>query len=119
MRRRDLVKAAVISAVTWPLAARAQEPSRMRRIAVLMAFSESNPEFRSFIDTFMQGLTQLGWVDGRNVQIEVRWAGGDVGRMRDLAKQLVELQPDVIVASTTPVTAALQRRCWRRRNETG
>jgi putative ABC transport system substrate-binding protein len=97
------------AAAAWPLAARAQHPERMRRIGVLMAFSESNPQFRSLIETFMQGLTRSGWVDGRNVQIDVRWAGGDVGRMRAFAKQLTELQPDVILAGTTPVTDALQK----------
>ena len=94
-------------AVAWPLGARAQQGERMRRIGVLMAFSESNPQFRSLIETFMQGLTRSGWVDGRNVEIDVRWAGGDVGRMRAFAKQLTELQPDVILAGTTPVTDAL------------
>src|SRR5262245_53327249 len=79
----------------------------MRRIGVLMGFSESNPRF--LMDTFVQGLARLGWVDGRNVQMDVRWADGDVGRMRTFAKELVELQPDVIFASTTPVIAALQR----------
>jgi putative tryptophan/tyrosine transport system substrate-binding protein len=96
-------------AAAWPLAVRAQQGQRMRRIGVLMAFSESNPQFRSLIDTFMQGLTRSGWVDGRNVQIDVRWADGDVGRMRAFAKELTELQPDVILAGATPVTDALQK----------
>jgi putative ABC transport system substrate-binding protein len=97
------------AAAAWPLAARAQQRERVRRIAVLMGWSESDPQFRSWIDAFVQGLAQLGWVDGRNVQINVRWASGDVGRMRAFAKELVELQPDVILAGTTPVTAALRR----------
>ena len=109
MRRRDFITLVGGAAAAWPLAARAQRGERVRRIGVLMAFSESNPQFRSLIDTFMQRLTRLGWVDGRNVQIDVRWAGGDVGRMRAFAKQLTELQPDVILAGTTPVTDALQK----------
>ena len=81
----------------------------MRRIAVLLGWSESNPEYRSLIDTFVQGLAQLGWVAGRNVLIDVRWTRGDVRRMQTLVKELVELQPDVILCQSTPVTAALQR----------
>src|SRR6516162_2492942 len=108
LKRREIITL-LSSAAAWPLAARAQQPERTRRVGALMAFSESNPEHRSLIDTFMQGLARLGWVEGRNVQIDVRWAGGDVGRMRAFAKQLAEQQPDVILAGTTPVTAALQR----------
>jgi putative ABC transport system substrate-binding protein len=108
-KRREFITLIVGAATAWPLAARAQQPDRVRRIGVLMAFSESNPQFRSLVDTFMQGLERLGWVDGRNVRIDVRWAGGDVDRMRTFAKQLAELQPDVILANTTPVTSALQR----------
>jgi putative tryptophan/tyrosine transport system substrate-binding protein len=108
-RRREFITLLGGAAAAWPVAARAQQGDRMRRVGVLMAFSESKPEFRSLIDTFVQGLARLGWVDGRNVQIDVRWAGGDVGQMRTFAKQLVEAQPDVILAGTTPATAALQR----------
>jgi putative ABC transport system substrate-binding protein len=74
-----------------------------------MAFSESNPDHRSLIDPFVQGLAQLGWIEGRNIQIDVRWAGGDADRMRTLAKQLAEQQPDAILANGTPVSFALQR----------
>jgi putative ABC transport system substrate-binding protein len=109
VKRRDFITLLGGAAVAWPLAARAQQAERMRRIAVLMGWSESDPQFRSWIDTFVEGLAQLGWVDGRNVQINVRWASGDVVRMRTFAKELVELQPDVILGGTTPVTAALQR----------
>jgi putative ABC transport system substrate-binding protein len=107
MRRRDLIRL-VGGAVVWPLAARAQQSERIRRIAVLMGWSET-PIYRSSIEAFVQGLAQLGWEESRKIQIDVRWANGDVGRIRTLAKELVELQPDVIFASTTPVTAALQR----------
>jgi len=106
MTRREFITL-VASAAAWP--ARAQQAERMRRIGVLMAFSESNPDQRSLIDAFVQGLAQLGWIDGRNVQIDVRWAGSDVDRMRTLAKQLAELRPDAILGNSTPVTATLQR----------
>jgi putative tryptophan/tyrosine transport system substrate-binding protein len=108
MKRRAFITL-LGGAATWPLAVRAQQADRMRRIGVLMGWSESDPQFRSWIDAFVEGLAKLGWADGRNVQINVRWAGGDVGRMRAFAKELVELQPDVILGGTTPVTAALQR----------
>jgi ABC-type uncharacterized transport system substrate-binding protein len=109
VRRRELIALLGGAAVAWPIGAYAQQGERMRRIAVLMGWSESDPQFRSWIDTFVEGLAQLGWADGRNVQINVRWASGDVLRMRTFAKELVELQPDVILGGTTPVTAALQR----------
>jgi putative ABC transport system substrate-binding protein len=108
MRRREFITL-FGGAVAWPLTARAQQAERMRRIAVLLGWSESNPEYRSLIDTFVQGLAQLGWVAGRNVLIDVRWTRGDVRRMQTLVKELVELQPDVILCQSTPVTAALQR----------
>src|SRR5260370_321413 len=108
IRRRELITL-LGGTAAWPLAARGQQRERMRRIGVLMRWSESDPQFRSWIDAFVQGLAQLGWADGHNVQINVRWASGDVGRMRAFAKELVEFQPDVILGGTTPVTAALQR----------
>jgi putative ABC transport system substrate-binding protein len=107
--RRDFITLLGGAAAGWPLAARGQQPERMRRIGVLMGWSENDAQFRSWIDTLVEGLAQLGWGDGRNVQIIVRWASGDVRRMRTFAKELVELQPDVILGGTTPVTAALQR----------
>ena len=76
---------------------------------MLMAFDENDPQTRGWLSNFRQGLAELGWTDGRTVRIEVRWAAGSVDRMRTFAKELVELQPDVILAGTTPVTAALQR----------
>src|SRR3984893_672547 len=109
MKRREFITLLGGAAAAWPLAARAQQAERMRRIAVLLGWSESNPEYRSLIDTFVQGLAQLGWVSGRNVLIDVRWTRGDVRRMQILVKELVELQPDVILCQSTPVTAALQR----------
>jgi putative ABC transport system substrate-binding protein len=110
MRRREFISLLSGAAVAWPLAARAQDPSvRMRRLGVLMGYAESDPEAKGFFTGFMQTLADLGWIDGRNLQMIVRWAPGSVDRMRSFAKELVELQPDVILANSTPVTAALQR----------
>jgi putative ABC transport system substrate-binding protein len=108
MRRRDFITL-VGCATVQPLAARAQQAERMRRIAVLLGWSESDPEYQSWIATFAEALARLGWVDSRSVLMDVRWARGDVRRMQTFAKELVELQPDVVFASTTPVMAALQR----------
>jgi putative tryptophan/tyrosine transport system substrate-binding protein len=108
MRRRAFITL-LGAAAAWPLAARAQQGGAIRRIGVLMGWSESDPEYRFRIDAFVQGLAQSGWADGRNVRIDVRWSNGDVERAGVLAKELVALQPDVILAGTTPVTAALQR----------
>jgi putative ABC transport system substrate-binding protein len=107
MRRRGFITL-IGGAAAWPIAARAQHAERMRRIAVLMGWSET-PIYRSSIDAFVQELARLGWEDGRSVQIDVRWASGDVGRIRTFAEELIERQPDLIFTSTTPVTAALQR----------
>ena len=95
--------------MAWPVAARAQRADRMRRIGVLMAFDENDPKPKSWLSNFTQGLAELGWTDGHTARMDVRWAAGSVDRMRTFAKELVELRPDVIFASTTPVTAALQR----------
>src|ERR1700693_2348446 len=106
MRRREFI--AGVAAV-WPIAARAQQPDRMRRIGVLMPFDENDPEAKAYLAGFTQGLAELGWTNGRNLRMDVRWAAGSVDRMRMLAKELVDLQPEMILANTTPVTAALQR----------
>jgi ABC-type uncharacterized transport system substrate-binding protein len=109
VRRREFIALAGGSAVAWPLAARAQQPGRLRRIGALMSWDESDPEIKTFLSGFMQGLAELGWTDGGNVRMEVRWAGGNVDRLRMFAKELVDLQPDVILATSTPSTAALQQ----------
>jgi putative tryptophan/tyrosine transport system substrate-binding protein len=108
MRRRDFVSL-IGGAAAWPLAARAQRPAGLRRVGVLMAFDENDPKPKAWISGFKQGLAELGWTDGRNLGIDVRWAAGSVDRMRTFAKDLVDLQPDVIVANSTPITALLQR----------
>jgi putative ABC transport system substrate-binding protein len=108
MRRREFI-AALGGAAVWPLAARAQLPDRMRRIAVFMNNRESDEEARANLASFTQELTRLGWIEGGNIRMEIRWANADVDRMQMLAKELVELEPDVIFAHTTPVTAAFRR----------
>jgi putative ABC transport system substrate-binding protein len=109
MRRRDFI-AGLGGAMAWPLAARAQQqPERMRRIGVLMVGDENDPERKTYISAFTQGLAELGWSDGHNLRVDVRRAGDNVAQMRTSAKELVELQPDAILAYTTPATAALQR----------
>jgi ABC-type uncharacterized transport system substrate-binding protein len=107
MRRRDFITLLGGATLTRPLAARAQQPKR--RVGVLMGYADSDPEAQSFLKVFVQGLQELGWTEGRNLQVDYRWAAGDIDRMSTFAKELVELRPDVILANTTPVTAALQR----------
>ena len=109
MRRREFITLLGGAAAAWPLAARAQQPDRMRRIGVLMGGGENDPEGKSYLAGFTQGLADFGWTDGRNLRMEVRWAAADVDRMRMFAKELVGLQPDVILSHTTLATAALQR----------
>jgi len=108
MQRRKFITLLGGTAVAWPLAARAQQPERKRRIGVLMAFDERDSRAKGWLSRFTQGLSELGWTEGRNLQIEVRWADS-VDRMRMFAKELVELRPDAILSFGTPVTAALQR----------
>src|SRR5260370_11305711 len=108
MKRRDFITL-LGGATAWPLAASAQQGDRMRRIGVLMGFDENDPEAKGWLSGFVRGLAELGWTDGRNVRMDVRWAAGDLERMRTLAKELVDLQSDVILAQTTSPTAALQR----------
>jgi putative ABC transport system substrate-binding protein len=109
VRRREFITLLGGATIAWPLAARAQQPSSLRRIGVLMGWNESDREAQSNLATFVQELQQLGWADGRNMRIDYRWSNGDVNRMRIFAKELVDLAPDAILAHTTPVTAALQR----------
>jgi ABC-type uncharacterized transport system substrate-binding protein len=109
MKRREFITLLGGAAATWPLTADAQQPERMQRVGVLMSVEESDPEGKTQLSQFTQGLAESGWIDGRNLRMEVRWGGGDVNRTRTFAKELVALQPDVILAQGTPGTAALQR----------
>src|SRR6516165_7716316 len=108
IRRRDFITL-LGGAAAWPLAARAQQGGRMRRIGVLMSFDENDPEVKLRFSAFAQALAGLGWTDGRNVRMDLRVGGGDANRIRAFAQELVGLQPDIILASTTPATVALQR----------
>src|SRR5438067_4773404 len=107
MRRRDFITLLGGAAAALPLPARGQHAERMRRIGVLMAIAE-NEEGRARIAAFRDELHRLGRVEGRNIQIEVRWAAGDEAKLQDFAKELVSLKPDVILGNTTPAARALQ-----------
>ncbi len=108
MNRRDLITL-LGGAAAWPVAASAQQAERMRRIGVLWAFGENDPEAKALLSALTQGLSEFGWIDGHNLRIDVRLAGDNIERMRLFAKDLVKLQPDVIHTTSTPATAALQR----------
>ena len=95
MRRREFI-ACVGSAATWPLAARAQQTERVRRIGVLVSIAADDPEGQARMTAFVQGLQKLGWTDGRNARIEARWGAADADRIRRYASELVALAPDVI-----------------------
>jgi putative ABC transport system substrate-binding protein len=107
LRRREFV-ALLASTVAWPFAARAQHLERMRRIGVLMGLAASDPEAQSRVAAFENGLRELGWVKGRNLSIEYRWAGDGDG-LRGHVAELLAMEPDLILANTTPVTVALQK----------
>jgi len=108
MRRREFI-AALGGAAAWPLAAPAQQGDRVRRIGVLIGNAENDPEAKAWIAAFKQGLAASGWTDGRNARMDVRWGTGSISRIRMLAKELVDRQPEIILASGTAVTAALRQ----------
>jgi putative tryptophan/tyrosine transport system substrate-binding protein len=109
MRRREFITLIGGAAAAWPLASRAQQPERMRRVGVLMALAADDPAGQARFVAFVQALQELGWTDGRNVRIDTRWAAGDAERFRHYAAELVALAPDVILASGgTGVGALLQ-----------
>ena len=109
MRRREFITLIGGAAAGWPLAARAQQPERVRSIGVLMGFADGDPSGQSYVTAFGDALTKLGWAEGSNLRIELRWSAGDADRIRTLAKELVDLRPDVIVGHSTPVVVALVR----------
>ena len=108
MRRREFI-AGLGSAVAWPLAARAQQPERVRHVGVLMNVVQEDPGGPADVMAFRQGLAELGWIEGRNIDIEFRWPGGDIDRVQTFAKELVGLRPDVLIGRSTPTTAALKQ----------
>jgi putative ABC transport system substrate-binding protein len=106
--RREFVAALGGAAAAWPLTAHAQQPDRMRRIGVLMAHAESDPEFEAYLASFREGLQKLGRTEGGNIRIDVRWGALDDAEARTrLAKELVALGPDVILTQNTPPTASM------------
>lgn len=116
LRRRQFIALLGGSAASWPYAVRAQQGERVRRVGVLMHLAADDAEGQSRHAAFLQGLQELGWSVGRNVRVDTRWAGGDADRFRRYAAELVALAPDVVLASTTPATAALQQRPAPRRS---
>src|SRR5262245_10974574 len=106
--RRELLAALGGAAVAWPLAARAQQPERMRRLGMLMNRAADDPRGQVELAAFQQALQQLGWSDGRNIRIDTRWGENDVDRDRGYAAELVALAPDLILASGTLSVAALR-----------
>src|SRR5262249_14689835 len=107
MKRRDFIKVISGGAVAWPLAARAQQTERMRRVGVLMAVAETDVDVRKGITIFQQRLQELGWRDGQNIHVDYRWGDADPARIQALAKELVDLHPDVLVGHSTPSAKGL------------
>jgi putative tryptophan/tyrosine transport system substrate-binding protein len=109
MKRRAFITLLGGAAAAWPLAARAQQSERMRRIGVLMSLAETDPEAQARVAAFREGLQTLGWAEGRNVRIDIRWAASDAALIQRFAKELIALQPDLILSHNTPTTASLLR----------
>jgi putative ABC transport system substrate-binding protein len=107
MRRRKFITLLGGAAATWPLVARAQQPTRMRRIGVLVAVAEDDPQGQARIAAFVQRMEQLSWIADRNIRIDTRWGPGDADRFRQLATELVALAPEVILASGGTVVGPL------------
>jgi putative ABC transport system substrate-binding protein len=108
MRRREAIRVLGGAAITWPLAARAQQAERMRRIGHLVNLAADDPDSQARVAAFVQGLKELGWIDGRNIRIEYRWSDGDPDRVRRYTAELVALAPDVILVASGSALAAMQ-----------
>jgi putative ABC transport system substrate-binding protein len=108
MKRREFI-AGLGSAAAWPVMARAQQPERMRRIGVLIGGDRNDPFWETRLSAFTQAFAELGWTDDRNVRMDLRWGGGDINRIRALARELVDLRPDIVLTSTTQPTVAVQQ----------
>ena len=109
MRRREFITVLGSAVVAWPLAAHAQQPERMRRIGLLLGMAENDPEAQARVTAFRQGLQELGWVEGRNIQIDYRFAAGEATLIRAYVAELMALSPDLFVANSTAVIAALRQ----------
>jgi putative ABC transport system substrate-binding protein len=108
LQRREFITL-LGGAAVWPHIARAQQPEQIRRIGVLMGYTESDPAVQSYLAAFRGTLAKLGWTDGSNLRIELRWGAAESDRIKTFAKELVDLRPDAILGVTTPVTSALAR----------
>jgi putative ABC transport system substrate-binding protein len=109
LKRREFITLIGGAATAWPLAARAQQPERMRRIGVLTALAESDPEAQLRIAVLRQALQSLGWIEGRNIHIDYRWPGGNAEGMRTSAAEIVGMRPDVIFAGNSTAVFALKQ----------
>ena len=109
VRRRDVIKVMAGAAAAWPIAARAQPPDRARLIGVLLPIGKDDPEYQPWVAAFRAALQELGWVDGRNMQIDIHWATSDAAEIRRQAAELVALAPDVILAPGTSTVGALMQ----------
>jgi putative tryptophan/tyrosine transport system substrate-binding protein len=107
MRRREFTKLLGGATLGWSVAAHAQQTERARRIGVLTASAEGDQDGQSALAAFRKELRKLGWIEGRNIEIDIRWAAGDVELMKRFAKELVAFQPDLILTSSTPAAAAM------------
>jgi ABC transporter substrate binding protein len=108
MKRREFITL-LGGAVAWPLAARAQQGERMRRVGLLPGYAEGDVEGQASVAAFQERLQELGWTKGRNIRIDIRWTGGDPDKARTFAKELVNASPDLIVPTSNLVTAILQK----------
>jgi len=106
MRRREFITI-LAGTAAWPIAGSAQQAERIRRIGVLMASAENNPQYQTYMAVFRDAFQNLGWAEGRNIQVNYRWAAFDAKLMEQFSKELLALQPDVILSNNTPTTAAL------------
>ena len=109
VRRREFIALLGGTAAAWPLGARAQQTSGMRRVGVLMGIGEDDPEATPRVDALRQGFRERGWVEGRSIQLDYRWTAGDLERTQRFAREIVELKPDLIVVHSTPAVNALRR----------
>src|SRR5512136_190544 len=108
MRRREFIGLVSGAAVTWPIVARAQQPERMRRVGVLMGYAETDPSAQAQVEALRQELQKLGWEEGRNILIDVRFPAEDAGRVSAILTELMSLTPDLLVTNTNLVTAVVQ-----------
>jgi putative ABC transport system substrate-binding protein len=109
MRRREFITllGCAAASTAWPLSIRAQQPEQIRQIGALMGYAESDPAVQSYLAAFRGALAKLGWTDGSNLRIELRWGAADPDRIKTFAKELVDLRPDAILGVNTPVILCL------------